>query len=329
MEGQPMERSEASVEGAPVFAAQTKEIMNFIRGGGGWEFLGRWLRWLAVMAAMAGAAVCCSGQMSLDPVHFDLSRGDQAAVNGLPVMLASDALNGAPALGSTMDLPDAPEPQQQGKPDPDANKPLVAAVPKTVSETNQMPVAPKFSKYIPAGYAVEQIHGKEKLVMGARDLISVGNVGDWLLSAGWEQLWDSQPNYGTDRGAFGERLGAAAIRESTEGILTDGVFDIWLHEDPRYFVQGSQFGIVHRAVYAASRVAITRSSTDGHAKPNYGLWLGQAGAIALTNAYYPQKNRDFDDNWHRYVGALAGSAGGYVFDEFMGDLKNMLHHKGH
>lgn len=281
---------------------------------GCWTFLfsGLWVGPMVVTAVFAAGPKC----MAQAPQDASPDRG---AVSAAPLLVAAT---------NDSALPDAPEPQQQSKPDPDANKPLVAATPDVApSKTAQMPVAPKFSKYIPAGYAVEQIHGKEKLVMGARDLYSVGDIGDWFISAGWEQIWNSQPNYGTDRGAFGERLGAAAIRESTEGILTDGVFDVWLHEDPRYFVLGPQYGVVHRAIYAAERVAVTRSSSDGHAKPNFGLWLGQASAVALTNAYYPQKNRDFDDNWHRYVGALAGSAGGYVLDEFTGDIKKMLHHK--
>jgi hypothetical protein len=299
--------------------------MNFVWGGGTRGFLGRWLRLMAVVAAVAGA-VCCSGQTGFDP-----TRGDEAAVKGAPGMLVADALKGAPG-GDALELPEAPEPQpppepqQPSKPDPDANKPLVAAVPKTVSTAN-MPVAPKFSKYIPAGYAVEQIHGREKLVMGVRDLLSVGDVGDWFLSAGWEQLRDGQPNYGTDRGAFGERLGAAAIRESTEGFLTDGVFCVMMHEDPRYFVQGRQTGFMHRTLYAATRPLITRSSNDGHAKPNYALWLGLASATALTNAYYPQSNRTVQDNLSRFTGALGGSVLGYLFDEYRADLLGMVRRK--
>lgn len=326
-----MEVSWASFYGWPDFFVGTepepatemravKENMRVIRGCSTSFFSGLWVGPI-LMAVMVVTGSRCMGQATptgslLVPAHLDY-----VAMDGAP---------GVPGMAGVEDgsLPDAPEPQQQKKPDPDANKPLVAATPAvSPAKTAQMPVAPKFSKYIPAGYAVEQIHGKEKLVMGARDLVSVGNVGDWILSAGWEQIWNSQPNYGTDRGAFGQRLGAAAIRESSEGILTDGVFDVWLHEDPRYFVQGDQFGLMHRAVYAASRVVLTRSSNDGHAQLNFGLWLGQASAVALTNAYYPQQNRDFDDNWHRYVGSLAGSAGGYLFDEFKGDLMKMVHRK--
>jgi hypothetical protein len=227
--------------------------------------------------------------------------------------------------GAEAALPDAPlPPQQDQKRD---NKPLVAATPNTVPVDTNMPIAPIYSKYIPAGYAVHQIHGREKLILGARDLYSLGNIGDWFLAAGWEHLRNGQPNYGTDRGAFGERLGAAAIRETTEGILTDGVFNVMLHEDPRYFVQGPKFSFVHRTIYAISRPLVTRSSNDGHAKPNYALWLGLASATALNNLYYPKSNRNFHDNLSNFGGSFGGSALGYAVDEYMDDILRMAHIK--
>ena len=41
-----------------------------------------------------------------------------------------------------------------------------------------------------------------------------------------------------DSGAFGERLGAAGIRDTTQGVFTDSVFAPLLHEDPRYYMAG-------------------------------------------------------------------------------------------
>jgi hypothetical protein len=148
-----------------------------------------------------------------------------------------------------------------------------------------------------------------------------------LVAAGWAQLTNSQPNYGTNSGAFAQRLGAAAIRETSEGILTDGVFCVMLHEDPRYFVQGSQFSFMHRTMYAITRPLVTRSSNDGHAKPNYALWLGLAAGTALNNLYYPKSNRNFHDNISGFGGSIGGSALGYAVDEYMDDILRMVHIK--
>jgi len=283
------------------------------------DFSGRWLRPILVLTLIA-ATVPAIAQTAAAKAVVSAAQDDGVAVDGAPA-------NSTPAVAveDATALPDAPLPQQQGQ--PTDNKPLVAATPKTVPVDTNMPVAPIYSKYIPAGYAVHQIHGREKLILGARDLYSPGNIGDMFLSAGWEQLTNGQPNYGTDRGAFGQRLGAAAIRETTEGILTDGVFNVMLHEDPRYFVLGSKFSFVHRTMYAITRPLVTRSSNDGHAKPNYALWLGYASATALNNLYYPKSNRDFHDNLSAFGGSIGGAALGFLADEYMADALRLLHLK--
>jgi hypothetical protein len=219
-------------------------------------------------------------------------------------------------------LPDEPQPQ-----DPQQTKPLVAAVPSTVPMTTSKPVVGRYVKYIPADSAAPQIHGREKFILGARDLYSAGNFAAMIVSAGWEQVTNGSPNYGTDRGAFGERLGAAGIRETTEGIFTDGVFSVMLHEDPRYFVLGPRYGFVHRTLYAITRPLVTRNSSDGHRTINGGLLLGYAASTALTNAYYPQINRNLRDNISSYGGSIGGAALGFAIDEFYDQAMEAVHLK--
>ncbi|HZZ38884.1 MAG TPA: hypothetical protein VFE06_07125 [Acidobacteriaceae bacterium] len=219
-------------------------------------------------------------------------------------------------------LPEEPQPQN-----PQQTKPLVAAVPSTVPVTTSKPVVGRYVKYIPADSAAPQIHGREKFILGARDLYSAGNFAAMIVSAGWEQLTNGSPNYGTDRGAFGERLGAAGIRETTEGIFTDGVFSVMLHEDPRYFVLGPRYGFVHRTLYAITRPLVTRNSSDGHRTINAGLLLGYAASTALSNAYYPQINRNFRDNISDYGGSIGGAALGFAIDEFYDQALEAVHLK--
>ncbi len=45
---------------------------------------------------------------------------------------------------------------------------------------------------------------------------------DWIpgvVSAGWEQLVDGDPKFGSDSPAFGERLGAMVIRDTSMRFL--------------------------------------------------------------------------------------------------------------
>ncbi len=220
-------------------------------------------------------------------------------------------------------LPDAPEPQ---KADPHAQegKPLVASAPGAVPTTTNMPMAPMYSRVIPAGMATPQIHKWDKIELASRNLYSATSFTSIIFSAGWSHVMNGQPNYGTDSGAFGERLGAAAIRDSTQAFLSNGPFAVWFHQDPRYFAMGRSHNFFGRTWYAVTRPLITRDSTDGHAEFNTSLVLGQAAGTALNNLYYPDSNRNFHDNLASFGGSMGGAALSFWLDEFTSDLLKMV-----
>jgi hypothetical protein len=192
--------------------------------------------------------------------------------------------------------------------------------------TTAGPVASIYTKYVPAGWAAQHITARDKVVIGIRDLYSPLNFAAIILTAGYEQALNGEPNYGVDRGAFGERLGAAGLRETTQGFFTDSVFAPILHEDPRYYVEGPQYGFFHRTIYAATRPLITRSDS-GHSSVNAALLLGYASSSALTYAYYPQINRNFRDTASTFGGAIGGAALGFFVSEFSSDVLVTLHLK--
>ncbi len=248
------------------------------------------------------------GDISLIPIY---SNNEIAEVQ--PAPFASGAMD-AP-------LPDAPEPQKADPRDPDG-KPLMSVVP--ASATTNMPMAPMYSRVIPAGMATPQIHKWDKIQLAARNLYSATSFASIIFSAGWSQVMNGQPNYGTDSGAFGQRLGAAAIRDSTQAFLSNGPFAVWFHQDPRYFAMGRGHSFVKRTWYALTRPLITRDSSDGHAEFNSSLILGQAAGTALNNLYYPQSNRNFHDNLSSFGGSMGGSALSFVLDEYTSDLLRII-----
>jgi hypothetical protein len=166
----------------------------------------------------------------------------------------------------------------------------------------------------------------EKIVGGLKDNVSLFSVAGWLGAAGWEQLWNSSPNYGTDAGAFGQRLGAATIRGISEGVFSDCLFAPLFHEDPRYYVMGKGHPFFKRLVYAGTRVLITRTDS-GHSTPNFSLIAGNAAGSALTIPYYPAKNTTFGEVAETFGGSLGGSAVGFVVNEFIIDVLVDMHLK--
>ncbi len=185
-------------------------------------------------------------------------------------------------------------------------------------------VAPIYMKYIPPGYTVQHLTANDKVVLGIRDLYNPLNFAGMFASAGYEQLTNGEPNYGTDRGAFGERLGAAGIRESTQGLFTDSVFSPLLHEDPRYYIKGPQYGFIHRTFYAITRPLVTRTD-GGRTTINGALLLGYAASSALSYGFYPQDNQNPKDTAATFGAGLGGAALGFFVTEFSGDVLQLLH----
>jgi hypothetical protein len=188
------------------------------------------------------------------------------------------------------------------------------------------PMAPIHMKNIPAGWTAQPLTVRDKVILGARHIVSPLALGGIVLSAGYSHLTNGQPNYGTNSEAFGKRLGATAIRDPTESLLTDAVFAPLLHEDPRYYVAGDQFGFVHRTIYAITRPLISR--TD-HGRPtiNGALLLGYGASSGLSYTYYPKINQNARDTFATFGGSLAGAALDDFVTEFTDDLLIVIHLK--
>ena len=76
---------------------------------------------------------------------------------------------------------------------------------------------------------------------------------------------------------------------TTQNFFQDAVLASLLHEDPRYFRRGPEYGIWNRVGYALSRVVVTRTDA-GTNTFNYSGMLGMGMGIALSNAYYPDSS---------------------------------------
>ncbi|HEV2711262.1 MAG TPA: hypothetical protein VGU67_13690 [Edaphobacter sp.] len=192
--------------------------------------------------------------------------------------------------------------------------------------TSQMPMASPFDNVILPSEQAPALTARDKFLMGAKSTFTPFSMAGWLLSSGYSHLTNGPPNYGTDRGAFGQRLGAAAIRSSSEDLFTTSVMANVFHEDPRYYQMGRSHSIGHRIVYAATRVLITKSDS-GKATVNLALLTGNLAGAALTNAYYPPRNHGVGQTMMIFGSSLGGSALGFGVSEFLNDALQLAHLK--
>lgn len=176
------------------------------------------------------------------------------------------------------------------------------------------------------GEQAPALRASDKFVMGVKSAISPFSAAGWVGSALGSHISNGSPNYGTDRGAFGQRLGAAAIRNVSQDFFSTSIMANVLREDPRYYKLGRSHSLGKRILYAATRPLITRTD-GGRATPNLALLSGNLGGAILTNAYYPSQNRGFSETAKTFGTSIGGSAIGFGVSEFLSDALQLVHLK--
>ena len=165
---------------------------------------------------------------------------------------------------------------------------------------------------------------RQKMVIASKDSFDYPLVFLAGALAGLGQLTDQQPSFGQGVKGFGHRLATNYADQSMGNMFTEGVFPVLLHEDPRYFRRGTG-SVGSRAVYALTRVMVTHKDSGG-TRFNCSEWLGNASAVAISNAYYPD-TRTFSDNGTKLLEQVGTDAVSQVLKEFWPDIKRKLFHK--
>jgi Carboxypeptidase regulatory-like domain len=125
----------------------------------------------------------------------------------------------------------------------------------------------------------------ELALRAATDPISI--AGDLFL-AGVNQAADT-PHYQQGAKGYGQRFGAAYAGSFSNILLGGAVLPSLLHQDPRYFYQGTGTG-KSRARHALLSPFICKGD-NGRWQFNYSGISGSLIAASLANTYYPPSNR--------------------------------------
>jgi hypothetical protein len=159
------------------------------------------------------------------------------------------------------------------------------------------------------------LNTKQKFSLQARDIFDPGTLLGVAADAGVEQANNSFAGYGQGAAGYGKRFAADLGDNLIDGFLTEAVFPSILHQDPRYFYQGSG-SVKSRLLHAMSWAVIARSDS-GHSEPNYSHLFGDLAAGALSNLYYPRANRGAGLLFTNFAIGIGGWAGDGVFREFI------------
>ena len=133
------------------------------------------------------------------------------------------------------------------------------------------------------------------------------------------------PDYGQGWGAYGKRLGAVAGDGFADIMIGGAILPSLLHQDPRYFYQGS--GTTGSRLRHAVFSTFVARTDAGESQPNYSSLGGILASSSLANLYYPRSNRGVGLVFGNFAIGIAERIGANVAQEFL--LGKLTRRGGH
>src|SRR5208282_4316779 len=129
------------------------------------------------------------------------------------------------------------------------------------------------------------ISPKEKFKIAGLDAWDRGTVALAVAFAGESQISNSEPAFDQGVAGYARRFGTAYADFVIGDYMTEAIYPIILHQDPRYFRKGTGSG-VSRLGYAVGQIFWTHKDSGG-TQFNYSEVIGNSTAVAISMAYYP------------------------------------------
>jgi len=164
---------------------------------------------------------------------------------------------------------------------------------------------------------------RQKMTIAAKDSFDWPVYPTAGLFALLYQLEDQNHSFGQGMAGYAKRFAAGYGDQMIGNIMTEGLVPALGHQDPRYFRLG-EGSKKSRAWYAVTRIVVARMDS-GRNTFNFSEWGGNAAAVAISNAYYPD-TRDWNDNLQKLMIACATDTFSNILKEFWPDVKKKLHH---
>lgn len=131
---------------------------------------------------------------------------------------------------------------------------------------------------------------KQKFTLAGRFMLDPVSFGLTGLTAGLQQANNDYSGFGQGASGYGKRYAADTGAYFNSILLGGAILPSILRQDPRYFYKGTG-SIKERALYAIANTVICKGD-NGRWQPNYSSVGGGLAASAISNYYYPAKDRD-------------------------------------
>ena len=183
-------------------------------------------------------------------------------------------------------------------------------------------IVPNF--YVAYGSDAEPLTTKLKFALAWKVSYDPVTIAGVALVAGAKQAANS-PDYGQGAQGYGKRFGAIAADGFTDIMIGGAILPSLLHQDPRYFYQGT--GTTKSRVRRAILSPFIAKSDNGNWGPNYSSLGGDLASSAIANIYYPRSDRGAGLVFGNFAIGTAERVGASLAQEFL--LGKLTHRAGH
>ncbi|HTZ76095.1 MAG TPA: hypothetical protein VMB47_19410 [Candidatus Aquilonibacter sp.] len=131
---------------------------------------------------------------------------------------------------------------------------------------------------------------KQKFAVVARSAFDYAEFPWYGAIAGISQAENSEPAYGQGAVGYAKRYGTEFADGTIENFWVSAIVPSVLHQDPRFY-QMPNGSFAHRALYAGSRILVTRGDS-GHRRFNFSEVFGAMfAAVISTYSYHPKSEK--------------------------------------
>jgi hypothetical protein len=145
------------------------------------------------------------------------------------------------------------------------------------------------------------------------DPVSFALIG---VIAGIQQSQNQFSGYGQGTEGYGKRYGASYANFVSGTFIGAAILPSLLKQDPRYFYKGT--GSKRSRILYAIATSVICKGDNGRWQPNYSSIGGNLAAGAISNFYYPEKDRDgVGLTFEGGAIGIGATAGANLIEEFL------------
>jgi Carboxypeptidase regulatory-like domain len=165
----------------------------------------------------------------------------------------------------------------------------------------------------------EPLNTRMKFHLAYKSITNPFFFGRTVAWAGVQQARDNPSEWQQGAKGYSKRLGAGFADGVTGGLISNAILPSLLHQDPRYFYQGT--GTKKSRALHAMWAPFVCKGDNGAWQPNYSQLGGSLIGYSISTAYYPSSDRTAGHVFQTFgidlglhvVGSLAQE---FIFDKF-------------